>query len=93
MSKVEYVRAKIDPKLKAEAIETLESMGLTVSDAIRMLMIQIVEQKAMPFSVKSTPYRHAARTRAAIEELECGKGKKFDSISDLMADLQDGKDD
>ncbi len=43
MSKVEYVRAKIDPKLKAEAIETLESMGLTVSDAIRMLMIQIVE--------------------------------------------------
>ncbi len=93
MPKVEYVRAKIDPKLKAKAIETLDSMGLTVSDAIRMLMIQVVEQKAMPFCVKGTQYRNTARTRAAIEELECGKGQKFSSISDLMADLQDGKGD
>ncbi|EEF3042659.1 type II toxin-antitoxin system antitoxin, RelB/DinJ family, partial [Salmonella enterica] len=36
-----YVRAKIDPKTKALATLALESMGLTVSDAIRMLMVQV----------------------------------------------------
>ncbi|ECO9290908.1 type II toxin-antitoxin system antitoxin, RelB/DinJ family, partial [Salmonella enterica] len=36
-----YVRAKIDPKTKALATVALESMGLTVSDAIRLLMVQV----------------------------------------------------
>jgi DNA-damage-inducible protein J len=40
-----YVRAKIDSKTKALATVALESMGLTVSDAIRLLMVQVAEKK------------------------------------------------
>ena len=50
-------------------------MGLSVSDAIRLLLVRIAADKAFPFAVK-TPN---ATTRKAIAELEKGKGKSFAS--------------
>ena len=58
-------------------------MGLSVSDAIRLLMIRIAEEHRLPFTVKVPN----ATTRKAITELESGKGKRLNSISDLMDDL------
>ena len=43
------VRARIDEHTKAEAETILASIGLTVSDAFRMMMIRIVREKALPF--------------------------------------------
>jgi DNA-damage-inducible protein J len=43
------VRARIDKKVKTEAEAVLASIGLTVSDAFRMMMMRIVEEKALPF--------------------------------------------
>lgn len=78
-----YVRARIDKATKQQASETLDAMGLTVSDAIRLLMLRIVDEQRLPFEIK-VPNKE---TRAAIAELEAGKGKSFDSIDVLMADL------
>lgn len=78
-----YVRARIDKATKQQASETLDAMGLTVSDAIRLLMLRIVDEQRLPFEIK-VPNKE---TRAAIAELEAGKGKSFDSIDALMADL------
>jgi DNA-damage-inducible protein J len=58
-------------------------MGLSISDAIRLLMIRVVDQQRLPFEVKSPN----AKTRKAIAELEAGKGKRFKSVHALMADL------
>jgi DNA-damage-inducible protein J len=78
-----YVRARIDMNTKERATHALEAMGLSISDAIRLLMLRVAEEKRLPFEVKVPK----AKTRKAIAELESGKGKRFASVDDLMADL------
>ena len=78
-----YIRARIDSATKERATEALEAMGLSISDAIRLLMLRIVAERRLPFEVKAPN----ARTRKAIAELEAGKGKRFTSTKALMADL------
>ena len=78
-----YVRARIDSKTKEQATAALADMGLTLSDAIRLLMVRVATEKAMPFKIK-TPNR---TTREAIAELEAGKGHKSGSVAEMMAAL------
>ena len=78
-----YVRARIDADTKDRAAEALQAMGLSISDAIRMLMVRVADERRLPFEVKAPN----ATTRKAIKELDAGKGKKFDSVEALMADL------
>ena len=78
-----YVRARIDTVTKERAAAALEEMGLSISDAIRLLMLRIADDRRLPFDVKAPN----VATRNAIAELEAGKGKRFDSVDDLMADL------
>ena len=78
-----YVRARIDIDTKERAADALEAMGLTISDAIRLLMLRVADERRLPFDVKVPN----ATTRKAIAELEAGKGKQFSSVDDLMADL------
>ena len=78
-----YVRARIDTRTKELASDALEAMGLSVSDAIRLLMIRIAEEHRLPFSVKAPN----ATTRKAISELETGKSKRFNTVEELMDDL------
>lgn len=78
-----YVRARIDSATKARAADALESMGLSISDAIRLLMFRVANEQRLPFTIK-TPN---STTKKAIAELEAGKGKRFDSVEDLVAEL------
>ena len=78
-----YVRARIDSATKARAEANLHAMGLSVSDAIRLLMVQVAAEPRLPFDVK-IPNK---ATRAAMDELDSGHGQKFASVDDLMAEL------
>jgi DNA-damage-inducible protein J len=78
-----YVRARIDTDTKERAADALEAMGLSISDAIRLLMMRIADERRLPFEVKVPN----ATTRKAIAELEAGKGKSFNSVDALMTDL------
>jgi len=78
-----YVRARIDSVTKQRATDALEAMGLSVSDAIRLLMLRIADEHRLPFEVRVPN----AASRKAIEELETGKGKKFKNINSFMDDL------
>ena len=42
------VRARIDEQIKTEAAAVLKAMGLTVSDAFRLMMVKIAKEKALP---------------------------------------------
>jgi DNA-damage-inducible protein J len=79
-----YVRARIDTATKERAEHALNAMGLSISDAIRLLMLRVANEKRLPFEVKVPN----AATRDAIAELETGKGVKFNSVDALMADLR-----
>ena len=78
-----YVRACIDSATKECAADALAEMGLSLSDAIRLLMLRIADERRLPFEVKAPD----ATTRKAIADLEAGKGKRFTSTGALMADL------
>lgn len=78
-----YIRARIDTATKERAQKALDSMGLTVSDAIRLLMLRIADERRLPFEIK-TPN---AATQSALNELAGRGGERFKSIDDLMADL------
>ena len=78
-----YVRARIDAKTKKRAANALQAMGLSISDAIRLLMLRVADERRLPFEVKAPN----AATHEAMAELEAGKGKRFASVEALMADL------
>lgn len=78
------VQTRIDGAVKDEAAAVLKGMGLTVSDAVRLMLVRVAREKSLPFDVR-TPN---AATREAINELDAGKGIRFDSVEAMMADLR-----
>jgi DNA-damage-inducible protein J len=83
------VRSRVPSSLKARAEKTLEKMGLSVSDAFRLFLVQTTEQQRLPFDVKVPN----ARTRVALEDAERGRGRRFSSVDELLADLDDDETD
>ena len=83
MSADTVVRARIDSKTKERATAALEAMGLSVSDAIRLLMLRIADEQRLPFAVQVPN----SITANALEDLDSGKGKRFGSADELFKDL------
>ena len=77
------VRTRINEQIKAEATIVLESIGLSMSDAIRLMLTRVAREKALPFE----PLIPNEETLQAIKEARAGITKPFDNIDDLMADL------
>ena len=78
-----YVRARIDTATKERAANALEAMGLSISDAIRLLMLRIADERRLPFEVKAP----SATSRRALAEVKAGEVKRFVNVDDLMVDL------
>jgi len=51
MSSTDVVRARIDGQVKQQATDVLAQMGLSVSDAIRMMLIRVATDKVLPFDI------------------------------------------
>ena len=77
------VRARIDRDTKDRAAAALEAMGLSISDAIRLLMLRIADEKRLPFEVKVPN----ADTVRAMQQLEAGKGKRVANTAALFKEL------
>jgi DNA-damage-inducible protein J len=77
------VRARIDAETKADASAILASIGLTVSDAVRLLLKKVVEEKKLPFN----PLIPNTETIKAIKEARRGKVKTVSSVDELFKDL------
>lgn len=77
------VRARIDKRVKDEAAAVLASMGLTVSDAFRMMLVRVAAEKNLPFS----PLVPSAETIEAMKAARRGDVVEVGSIDALMADL------
>lgn len=86
MSANAVVRARIDEHIKEEATVVLASMGLTVSDAFRLLLTRVAREKALPFE----PLIPNAVTIAAMKEARAGKLPRANSVEELMDALHAG---
>ncbi len=76
------IRTRIDATTKTQAAAVLAAMGLNLSDAVRLLMRRIAAEQRLPFDLAPNQ-----TTLKAMEELEQGKGKRFDSAEALFKDL------
>ena len=83
MSADTVVRARIDSDTKVRAAEVLDAMGLSVSDAIRLRLLRVADEKQLPFAVQVPN----TTTVKAMKELDEGKGKRFGDAEALFKDL------
>ena len=77
------VRARIDEKIKDEATAVLGSIGLTVSDAFRLMMVRIAAEKRLPFD----PLVPDEETIEAMKAARRGDLVEVGGVDGLMADL------
>jgi DNA-damage-inducible protein J len=85
MTATEVVRVRIDSRLKKDAGAVLAEMGLSVSDAIRMMLVRVVAERALPFEVRTPNHQ----TRDAMLAAQRGEVTRCNKVADLMADLND----
>jgi DNA-damage-inducible protein J len=85
MTENAVVRARIDERIKNEAAAVLSAMGLTVSDAFRLMMVRIAADKALPFE----PLVPNAETIEAMKAARRGDVVKVGSPADLLASLNE----
>ncbi|MFZ1102967.1 MAG: type II toxin-antitoxin system RelB/DinJ family antitoxin [Hyphomicrobiaceae bacterium] len=71
MAKEAFINARVDRQLKARAEKVLAQVGISTTDAVTMLLHQIVLRQGLPFEVR-IPNRE---TTSAMEELDAGRGE------------------
>ena len=76
----EIVRVRINEQLKNDATAVLESMGLTMSDAIRIFLKRVVDEKALPFTLKMP--RHLDASQMSKEEFDALMEKSFRDVEE-----------
>jgi DNA-damage-inducible protein J len=76
------VQTRINGAVKEEASAVLATMGLTVSDAVRIMLTRVAHDKALPFEV----LRPNAETIAAMEDARAGRMERV-TLAELQAEL------
>lgn len=83
MAANQLIQTRIDGAIKAEAAAVLAAMGLTVSDAVRLLLTRVAREHALPFD----PLVPNAVTIAAMKEAREGNLPSAKSVDELMVAL------
>jgi DNA-damage-inducible protein J len=79
MAANQLVQTRIDGTIKAEAAAVLAAMGLTVSDAVRLMLTRVARERALPFD----PLIPNATTVAAMKEARAGNLPRANGIEEL----------
>lgn len=87
MATTTMVHVRVDEKIKAQATETLASMGLSVSDAIRVFLMRVVADKQMPFELKA-PTLETRAAMAEADEIVRTRHTRFDNAAELLNDIE-----
>lgn len=80
------VRARIDGRTKKKAAAALKKIGLTLSDAFRLLLVRVAAEKALPFE----PLNPNAKTVAAMKAARRGELVKVGKADQLLRSLNAG---
>ncbi len=84
MAANQIVQARIDGAIKAEAAAVLAAMGLTVSDAVRLMLTRVAREHVLPFD----PLIPNETTIAAMKEARAGNLPSVTSIEALKNALR-----
>lgn len=81
------VHVRVDKKIKAQAAETLSAMGLTVSDAVRVLLTRVVADKELPFALKA-PNESSRAAIAEADQIVQSRHARFATADALLNSLE-----
>ncbi len=90
MSKTDTLNIRIEPELKKEVEATLNDLGMNIADAVTIFLKQVVLTESIPFIIRKPKF--SQDLLEAIAEADKmlenpAKYKSFDTIEDLMEDL------
>lgn len=68
MARTAMLHVRVDEELKADAAATLADFGLTVSDAVRILLTRITKEGGLPAGLTVDPEAHDAWFREKVQE-------------------------
>src|ERR1700712_5769666 len=80
------VQARIDGAIKDEAATVFAAMGLTIPEAVRLMLPRVAHDKALPFE----PLVPNRETIEAMKEARRGGLASFKTVDALLADLNAG---
>ena len=82
-SSTTMLHIRVDQDLKERATETLDQMGLSLSEAVRLLLTRIAAEKALPFEVRVPN----SETIVAMQAGDRGEVLKAATVGQMMAQL------
>lgn len=83
MAATSMVHVRVDERVKEKASATLAKMGISVSDAVRMMLVRVADEKALPFEVRVPN----VTTVKAMQAADKKKGKRFRTAEAALKDL------
>ena len=96
MSKTANVFARVEPEVKEQAEQILNTLGISMSNAVGMFLKQVILQSGMPFEVKLPPHpldvskmtkeEFDAELQKAWDQMERGEGTP---IEEVMAEFEE----
>lgn len=87
MATTSMVHVRVDDQIKAQAKETLATMGLSVSDAVRVFLMRVVADKQMPFALKA-PNEATRAAMVEADEIARSHQARFATADDLLNELE-----
>ena len=87
MAATTMVHVRVDEQIKIQAADTLATMGLSISDAVRVFLMRVVAEKQMPFAIK-VPNTHTRAAMAEADEIASLHSARFNSADELFDDLE-----
>lgn len=87
MARTNTLHVRIEPKIKEKAEKTLNSLGLSISDAINAFLIQVILNDGIPFEIKNPNFNK--ETIDTLEDVKTGKNisKTFDDVDEMFKEL------
>lgn len=86
-SPTSMLHVRIDDETKLQAQQALKSMGMSVSDAVRIFLTRVVAEQAIPFDVR-VPNTTTVAAMNEADELIHAKKARFKNVEDLFNDLE-----
>jgi DNA-damage-inducible protein J len=89
MSTQDTIQIRIDKKTKAAAKQTLEELGLDMSSAVKLFLVNVINSKRIPLDLRTANGFTIAEEKALLAETEVAKDRRgFDNLEELFSDLE-----
>lgn len=80
------IHIRLEERLKRDAVETLAAMGLSISDAVRVLLTRVVAEQQLPFTLR-VPNQVTRTAMAEADAIVRAHTPRFPTVDALFDDL------